>query len=131
MEDPRPAIERVVQEFMDAFERGDAAAVASLYVGDAKLMPPNQPRLEGAEAIRSFWQGAMDAGVREARIEIEDVEAQGEVAIEVGKYTLTIEQSNGERVSDRGKYVAIWKRRGGEWRLAVDIFNSDMPAPAR
>jgi uncharacterized protein (TIGR02246 family) len=131
MEDVRQAIEQAVREFMDAFKRGDAAAVASLYAGNAKLMPPNHPKVEGTEAIRSFWQGAMDMGIKEARVEIEEVEEHGDTAIEVGRYTLTIEQGNGGRVSDAGKYVVIWKRGGGGWKLAVDIFNPDTPAQAR
>ena len=131
MENARQAIEQAVQEFMDAFKRGDSAAVASLYAGDARLMPPNHPKVEGAEAIRSFWQGVMDAGAKEARIEIEEVEEHGDTAYDIGRYTLTIEQGNGERVSDAGKYVVIWKRGGGGWRLAVDIFNSDTPAQVR
>lgn len=131
MEDVRQAIEQAVQKFIEAFKRGDAAAVASLYAEDAKLLPPNQRTARGREAIRQFWQGVMDMGVKEADIEIQEVEAQGDTAYEVGRYTLTIQQGNGERASDAGKYVVIWKRQGDGWKLAVDIFNSDTPTAGR
>ena len=131
MSDTRQAIERAVGQFTEAFRRGDSSAVAALYAGDARLMPPNHPKVEGTETIRSFWQGAMDMGIKEARIEIEDVEGHGDTAIEVGRYTLSIERGNGQRVGDAGKYVVVWKRGGDGWRMAVDIFNSDTPAPGR
>ena len=131
MEDVRQAIEQAVQKFIEAFKRGDAAAVASLYAEDAKLLPPNQRTARGREAIRQFWQGVMDMGVKEADIEIQEVEAQDDTAYEVGRYTLTIQQGNGERASDAGKYVVIWKRQGDGWKLAVDIFNSDTPTAGR
>ena len=37
----RAAIEAANRKFVEAFNRGDAAAVAALYVDDAKLLPPN------------------------------------------------------------------------------------------
>lgn len=131
MSEVREVIERAVQSFIEAFRRGDAEAVAALYAEDARLLPPNHPKVQGKEAIRQFWQGAMDMGVKDASLQIEEVEPQGDTAYEIGRYTLAIEQGNGERISDAGKYVVIWKRGGGGWRIAVDIFNSDTPAPGR
>jgi ketosteroid isomerase-like protein len=33
-------------------------------------------------------------------------------------------------VEDRGKYLEIWKRQAdGSWKVALDIFNSDLPLP--
>jgi len=35
-----------------------------------------------------------------------------------------------EPVGDRGKFVEIWKKqRDGSWRVVLEIFNSDLPAP--
>ena len=31
---------------------------------------------------------------------------------------------------DEGSYLEIWKRQAdGSWRVAMDVFNSDLPAP--
>jgi ketosteroid isomerase-like protein len=32
------------------------------------------------------------------------------------------------KVADRGKYVVIWKRVGGEWKLHRDIWTTSLPA---
>jgi hypothetical protein len=31
-------------------------------------------------------------------------------------------------VLDQGKYIVIWKREKGQWKLHRDIFNSSVPA---
>jgi ketosteroid isomerase-like protein len=34
-------------------------------------------------------------------------------------------------VTDHGKYVAVWKKQAdGNWKVAVDIWNTDLPLPA-
>ena len=42
-------------------------------------------------------------------------------------YPLTDE---GEAISDSGKYVRIWKRVTGTWKVDVLIFNTSLPLPA-
>jgi ketosteroid isomerase-like protein len=32
---------------------------------------------------------------------------------------------------DEGKYVVIWKRHQGKWKLHRDIWTTSMPAPAQ
>jgi hypothetical protein len=32
-------------------------------------------------------------------------------------------------VRDRGKYVVVWRKVRGDWKVAADIFNSDGPPP--
>jgi uncharacterized protein (TIGR02246 family) len=114
------------EEFMAAFNRGDAAGVAALYTEDAQLLPPNAGVMAGKEAIQAFWQGAMDMGIQSAQIETGEVERHGDTAIEVSKYTLG---GAGGQQLDQGKFIVIWKQEGGQWKLHRDIFNSSMPAP--
>ena len=111
------------RNFMDRFKRGDAAGVAALYTGDAKLLPPDSQMMDGTDAIRSFWQGAMDMGVKEATLETVEVESRDDLAYEIGRYTLVIQSKVGESTTAKGKYVVVWKNRDGGWRLHVDIWN--------
>ena len=64
-------------------------------------------------------------GIKEAKLEIVEVERQGERVIEISKYTLLGEDKG---VLDEGKYIVIWKQDQGRWKLHRDIFNSSMPA---
>jgi uncharacterized protein (TIGR02246 family) len=122
----RDAIAAANENFMAAFKRGDAAGMAALYTVDGQVLPPNGDFLAGKEAIQAFWQALMDMGIREAKLEIVEVEGHGDTAIEVSKYTL---QGDEGKVLDTGKYIVIWKQQGGDWKLHRDIFNSSMPPP--
>ncbi len=123
--DVRAEIQAAEESFMATFKRGDAAGVAALYTTDAQLLPTHSDFVTGAEAIRAFWQGAMDMGIKEAKLETVEAEGHGDTAIEVGKYTLLAE---GGQVADAGKYMVIWRKVDGVWKLHRDIWNSSQPA---
>ncbi len=116
------------KQFMEAFKRGDAAAVAKLYTAGGQLLPPNSEVVAGRDAIRAFWQGAMDMGLKEAALDTTEVEGTGETAVEVGKYTLRIA---GGQIADVGKYIVVWKAEAGVWKLHRDIWNTSRPAPTK
>ena len=124
MEEAEEAIRANNQKFSETFMRGDAAGVAALYTEDARLMPPDAPMMTGTESIRQFWVGAMAMGIKEAALETIEVKPCGEYACEIGRFTLSIEAGAGERARQTGKYVVLWKRTGGGWKLDVDIWNT-------
>ena len=117
------AIESANERFMQAFAQGDAAGLASLYTEDGQLLPPGSETAYGWEAIRAFWQAAMDGGITAAQLEIAEVEHHGDTAIEVSRYILL---GADEQVLDQGKYIVIWKRERGQWKLHRDIFNTSV-----
>ena len=118
-------VEVANRRFMEAFGRGDAASIAQLYTSSAQLLPANSDVVAGTSAIQSFWQGAMDLGLGEVVLETLELENHGETAHEVGRYTL---KDAGGQVADAGKYVVIWKREGGTWKLHRDIWTTSQPA---
>ncbi|HJN09905.1 MAG TPA: SgcJ/EcaC family oxidoreductase [Pirellulaceae bacterium] len=122
----RDAILAADQGFMQTFARGDAKAIATLYTNDGQLLPTHHDAVTGQEAIQEFWQVAIDSGIKTAQLDTIEVEGCGDTAIEVGKYRLGGE---GEQLLDEGKYIVIWKRENGQWRLHRDIWNTSLPAP--
>ena len=117
-------IKAVNGAFMDAFKRGDAAGVAANYTPEARLLPPDSPVLNGPEAIRAFWQGAMNMGIKQAQLETVDVDSRGDLAYEIGRYTLSIEPPSGQKTTAAGKYLVVWRKSNGSWKLHVDIWNA-------
>ena len=126
MTEVQSAIGAGVESFMAAFKRGDAAGLAALYTENGQVMPPNGDFVTGKQAVQAFWQAIMDMGIKEAKIEILEVEGHGDTAIEISTFTL---RGEGGQKLDKGKYMVIWKREDGQWKLHRDIFNSSMPAP--
>lgn len=121
--DIHAAIRAADDRFEAAFNRGDAAGLAGLYTDDGMLLPTGSDFVQGKEAIAAFWKGAMDMGIKSAKIDIVEVEQHGGTAIDMGQYTL---RSADDQVLDQGKYVVIWKHEDGTWKLHRDIFNSSL-----
>jgi uncharacterized protein (TIGR02246 family) len=120
----RDAVAAGNERFVATFARQDAAGLAELYTESANLLPPNSDILEGRPAIQAFWQAVMNMGIRSAQLDIVEVEALGDMAIEMSRFKLLTQDG---QVADYGKYVVVWKREKGEWRLHRDIFNSSRP----
>ncbi len=112
-------------QFSAAFAAQDAAALAALYTAQAQLLPPNSDFVTGREAIQTFWQGVMDAGVAVATLTIEEAMGTDSMAVEVGRYEMST--ADGSTI-DEGKYIVWWQRTPAGWRLHRDIWNSSRPA---
>ena len=124
----RSAIDAGVKKWSDAVAKGDAAALSALYADDAMVFPTNSDIVRGKAAIRKFWQGFIDSGIKNVALNTLEVEVLGDTAIEVGTYAST--GADGKAM-DKGKYIVVWKRVGNDWKIRRDIFNTSMPAPAR
>ena len=118
----RNAIEAANVRFVEALGKGEAAKVADMYAEGARLLPPNSPMAQGKQSIQEFWQSLINTGAK-LSLSTSDVEAHGNVAYEVGTYELIFPGNK----RDAGKYVVVWKRQKGDWKLAVDTWNSNMP----
>lgn len=123
----RSRIEETNAEFMAAVRSGDAAKVASLYAEDCVILPPNSERIEGLAGARALFDGMMAQGPTALALATDTVTELGDTAYEVGRYTMKVQPAGAPAMDDRGKYVVIWKRQAdGAWKLAVDIWNSDL-----
>ena len=53
----------------------------------------------------------------------------GDMALDRGWYRLSAQGPNGP-INDTGKYVVVWRKVDGKWKVASDIFNTDLPTAA-
>jgi ketosteroid isomerase-like protein len=94
-------------------------------------MKPNTPISIGLQAIRkeresSFTDTTMLYKTYSSKIDTIEVSASGDLAYVRGTDRITTKTPNG-LVDDMGKWVDIWKKINGEWKVVVNIWNSDMP----
>ncbi len=117
-------ITKANKAFMEAFKKGDAHALAMLYTSDAKIFPPNSDVIESREAIQGYWETGLKMGLNDGLLETVSAESYGNVAIEEGRYKLYVGEG---QLADHGKYLVIWKKEDGQWKLYKDIFNTSIP----
>lgn len=124
----RSDVDALNATFVQALEKGDAALIASLYAPDARVLPPGAERVTGSAAIEQFWQGVTSQGVTGGRLETLALDDLGGRMIEEGRYEIRA----GDQLVDVGKYVVVHRRQDdGSWKLDLDIWNSDRPAPSQ
>jgi uncharacterized protein (TIGR02246 family) len=125
----RAQIEQAAVRFADAFNRGDVAALGAMYDTGAVVLAPNAPPMRGRQNIETFWTGAKQQGFQTLNLTVGSVEVIGNHAIELGSYTLVVQPPGQGEVTDRGKYMVVWRRQSdGSWKLYRDMFNTSMPA---
>lgn len=114
---PQSAMER----FRTAFNKQDAAGVASVFREDGKLLPPAKPMIAGNDNIRAYWQAAFNAGVSHIDKTPIDFIVSGDLAVETGSYVVTFKDQ-----LVKGKETLVWRRgTNSEWSIASDIWNND------
>ncbi len=119
----RQAIEAINAAFDDAYNRGDAAAIASDYIEDCAVLAPNQLTVRGRQAIETLFKAQIDEFGGTVSHEIVEVVVAGDLAYQWATYSV---ESGG--VSDAGKFVEIYNRQAdGSWKIRLTIFNSDNP----
>ena len=56
-----------------------------------------------------------------------DVWGTADLLTEEGEVTMFTK--DGQQI-DKGKYLVVWKKEDGKWKLFRDMFNSNLPPPA-
>jgi len=113
-----------------AFARKDIEGYLSFVEATASIQQPNGPTVTGTAAIRALIEGFyalpnltgtwQPIGVVVAR--------SGELGYSTGTYELSYNDPSGKPVTERGKYVEIWRRQVDRgWKMVVESFNSDQP----
>ena len=114
-------IEAVNAKWIELFNKGDFAGVASLYTEDAMAFPPGSAIVKGSAALELMWKD-MAEKVSDPKVTTIDVKPLGtSAAREIGTLSLKTKGPTPQEVN--GKYVVIWEKIGSEWKLAVDIWN--------
>lgn len=124
----RAAITAQTQALSAAIEKGDAAAVASLFSSDARLSVSMAGGVvSGRERITNFWRAALGGGLRSLVLTPADLVGDGNLRVESGTY-----QAFGadRRELGRGQYLMAWVKEAGVWKISRDFAHGDAAPPA-
>ena len=117
----RDAVESGNRAFIAASLAGDAQAVAELYTETAEVIAPGAPVARGRAAIAAFWQKGLETPPKAMQLETRDLESAGDLAYETGNVTIVARDGT----TTQGRYIVVWKREDGRWKLHRDIWNAE------
>jgi uncharacterized protein (TIGR02246 family) len=119
-------IRNLAQDFVTSFNTGNYDQVAALFTQDGAFMAPHHDPAYGPKAVERLLRQIGEAGYEDLRLETVRVESSGDLAMEIGRYTVAIRQPDGTILADRGKYVKAW-RRLGVWLIVADCWSTNLP----
>lgn len=107
-------------------------AFVAYYTDDASVLMPNAPIWNGKQAIKDGLKPMMNdpnysLTLKDPRVE---VAKSGDMAFSQGAYEMTFSDTKGNKFSDEGKYLTVWRKMpGGSWKAVEDTACSDLPLP--
>lgn len=126
LEADRTAIRKADGEWLQAVNKKDIELVLSYYMDDAMWLLRGAPAQTGKDIIRKTWTRWFDAPgatIRWEPIKIE-VSSSGDLGYSVGSFETKQPDKEGNITTQRGGYVAVWKKTlDGNWKIAIDISN--------
>jgi ketosteroid isomerase-like protein len=125
-----------VEQEKTALLQRDAAWAASVKDGDAFLAffapgaswyPTGMPVVTGAGPLRQAYDQMMatPGTVLTWTATKADVAASGDIGYTAGSY----EMSAAAMPAEKGKYITVWKKIDGQWKVMEDIGNADAGPP--
>ncbi len=124
--DVQSLIRDLAQDFVTAFNTGNYDQAAALFAPDGAFLAPHHDPAYGPKAVEHLLNLLGDAGYQDLRLETVRVESSGDMAMEVGRYTVALRNPDGTIHGDRGKYVKVWRRLGA-WLIVADSWNTNLP----
>ena len=114
-------IDAVNAKWVELFGKGDFEGIAQLYTVDATAFPPGSPMVKGRAAIGAMWKGLAEhvSNPKLATLDVKRLSPRA--AREIGTFTLMTKDPTPKEIS--GKYLVVWEKVRGEWKLAADIWN--------
>jgi uncharacterized protein (TIGR02246 family) len=123
------AIRSISMKWLELVKNHDAAGIATLFANDGIEYNENEEPSIGPVAIQKSFTQTQQQNPKEVvnwttdRVEIA---ASGDLAIEYGSWTDTGQGLNGTG-TDHGKYITVYRKVNGIWKVVADIENSTKP----
>ncbi|MDX1408305.1 MAG: nuclear transport factor 2 family protein [Saprospiraceae bacterium] len=112
-----------IRQFSQYYMDGAYSQLAECYTADGKIMPGGAPIIEGQEAIEKRWTLPEGVTVLKHVIHPKEIRVLDDHAYDYGYYEGETLLANGEKSSWKGKYVIVWRKEGGTWKIYLDIWN--------
>lgn len=113
--------EAIYQQFTQALNRGDAAALSALFEDAAMIVPqPGQPPISGTQAIAGYWLACVGFQPQ-IQMEVQSVIQTGDIALLRNTWQTTVTGPDGKPISGSGRGIQVVRRQAdGSWRYLVD-----------
>jgi ketosteroid isomerase-like protein len=112
------------------YEAKDLDKAVAFCDEQGSLLWPNAPVATGKNAITKLTASAF--AIPDFKLVWQQVKVgiarSGDLGYTSGTYIWSFRDTSGKPVSDKGKYLTVWKKQAdGSWKVLFDMFNTDLP----
>ncbi|MCH9005963.1 MAG: DUF4440 domain-containing protein [Proteobacteria bacterium] len=129
VEAEQAALRAAADAYHAAGEALDADTFADFYTSDGLIFPPNEQSVSGRDGAHNFistFAETPGAGVSFSDANVV-VAASGDMGYTLADAVVSFEGPDGEPEEDKIRDFHLWKKQDGEWKIAIDIWNSELP----
>ncbi len=119
-------MQMVTDEFLNAWNNGDAEGCANTYSKEALFMPSELSSIQGREAIKKYFETEVPKNAGEMKIteKVLEVIYFGDWATMQGLGEVSIQQSDSTVENSSFKWAMLSKKNPeGKWESVWDIYN--------
>jgi hypothetical protein len=129
--------QRIETAYAVPFRSGRVQEWSQVFATDALAYHDGPPPFKGRDAIVAFGTLVhQNFEIRQFDVTVDEVRSQGDWAITGGHYSANFVPRNasayaGASGARQGKFLFVWERQSGQWRIIADMGNStDLPPTA-
>jgi len=120
--DVESQIRELTQDFATSFNTGNYDQAASLFAHDGVLMAPRYEGAYGQKPVERLLRQLGESGYSDLRLETTRVDHSGDMAMELGRFSVVLRKPDGTMTPERGNYVRVWRRLGA-WLVMGDCWS--------
>lgn len=118
------ALMRAYEQYRQAWLKGDTTAALARITDDIRILISGVPDIVGkSEARKLFVDEMAKYEVPVLNLAYQDVVVRGDYAIVIGRYEEVQAPKRGPPSQGTGRFMTIWRREQGEWRIARYMLN--------
>jgi len=116
--------------WLKAYDTKDVDKSVAFFDDQGSMLVPNAPIATGKKAIAKLTASgfALQGYKLTWHPDKAGVARSGDLGYTSGTYEWSFKDASGKAVSDKGKYLIVWKKQAdGSWKVLFDMNNSDLP----
>jgi ketosteroid isomerase-like protein len=121
---------KTIRKRTTAFTRAhitrDTAFLNNIFTKDARVLAPNSEVVTGKKSISQLNSEWVNYGVHQFEEISTAMYGGGNFIVDEGNYFMIY---GPDSTSERGKYINVWKKVNGNWKIYSNIWNSSLPLP--
>jgi ketosteroid isomerase-like protein len=122
----RDVIQRLTSLFVVTLNKQDIEGALSYFAEEAVMLAPGRPGVKGRPAIKELLREIYGLGHLTVTLGRNSMAHLGDLAVEIGDYSMQSTRRDRSRQEESGKYVTAWRRQiNGEFMITVTVWSSN------